>query len=146
MRDIEVFDGEYRFLSNFHPSVIVYEGIEYPTVEAAYQAAKFDNATDKVRMAALPSPGAAKRMGKMTQLPVDWEEKKISVMRDLLRLKFQDPELRAKLLETGTSRLVEGNTWGDTFWGICDHRGMNHLGELLMELREELNGKAEQVQ
>ena len=31
--------------------------------------------------------------------------------------------------------LVEGNYWGDTFWGICNGEGTNWLGILLMAER-----------
>lgn len=68
----------------------------------------------------------------------DWEEVKLGVMEGLLREKFSDPELRRKLLATGERELVEGNDWGDSFWGVCAGRGKNHLGRLLMKLREEL--------
>jgi len=63
-------------------------------------------------------------------------------METLLREKFsKDPELRAKLLNTGTSKLVEGNTWGDRFWGVCRGQGENNLGRLLMKVREELRNQ-----
>jgi predicted NAD-dependent protein-ADP-ribosyltransferase YbiA (DUF1768 family) len=52
----------------------------------------------------------------------------------------QFPYLAAKLIETGTATLVEGNHWGDTFWGV-DHEqgGENHLGKILMAVREALS-------
>lgn len=59
-------------------------------------------------------------------------------MRDLLDLKFADPALAALLLATGDADLVEGNDWGDRFWGVCDGAGANMLGRLLMELRTRL--------
>ena len=34
------FQGEYRFLSNFWPAPVEFEGITYPSVEHAYQSAK----------------------------------------------------------------------------------------------------------
>ena len=55
-----------------------------------------------------------------------------------VRMKFTDPALAAKLLATGEATLVEGNHWGDTFWGVCDGEGRNQLGEILMTVREEL--------
>ena len=53
-------------------------------------------------------------------------------------MKFNIPELKQKLLETGNTELVEGNTWGDTFWGVYNVEGENILGRLLMKVREEL--------
>ena len=44
-------------------------------------------------------------------------------MADLLRQKFSHPDLAVLLLATGDEDLVEINTWGDTFWGICDGKG-----------------------
>ena len=44
-------------------------------------------------------------------------------------------ELGEKLKATGDGQIVEGNTWGDTFWGVCGGRGQNWLGRLLMERR-----------
>lgn len=37
---ISEFKGESRFLSNFFAVPIMYEGVEYPSVEHAFQAAK----------------------------------------------------------------------------------------------------------
>ena len=59
-------------------------------------------------------------------------------MKILLRQKFGDAWLRAKLLATGDAELIEGNYWHDTFWGMCNGKGENHLGRLLMEVRSEL--------
>jgi predicted NAD-dependent protein-ADP-ribosyltransferase YbiA (DUF1768 family) len=48
-----------------------------------------------------------------------------------------------KLLATGDRMLIEGNTWGDRRWGCVQAqdgtwRGRNWLGEILMQVREEL--------
>lgn len=59
-------------------------------------------------------------------------------MLHLLRLKFEIPAIAEDLLDTGDQRLVEGNVWGDRYWGVCDGVGENWLGELLMQVRDEL--------
>lgn len=59
-------------------------------------------------------------------------------MLDALRKKFSDDKLRSMLLATGEEYLVEGNTWGDKYWGVCGGIGLNHLGKLLMQVRDEL--------
>lgn len=59
------------------------------------------------------------------------------MMEYLLRQKFHDPELQQRLLDTGSEELVEGNTWGDVYWGVCDGKGQNNLGKILMDLRRE---------
>lgn len=65
----------------------------------------------------------------------------LSVMETLVREKFtRHPALAAQLLATGDLELVERNHWRDTFWGICDGRGENHLGRILMKVRTELQG------
>lgn len=135
---IASFSGKYRFLSNFFPAVVEYEGIVYPSTEHAYQAAKTLDIEVRKEIAALPTAGKAKRAGYKVQLRDDWESVKIDVMHTLLESKFNIPELRDKLLATENAHLEEGNTWGDTFWGTVDGKGRNELGKLLMLVREEL--------
>ena len=138
------FDGQYDFLSNFYPCPILYEGIVYPTNEHFFQAMKTLDIETRKAIAAAPTPGAAKRMGRHVSLPPDWEKIKVDVMRTGLMLKFTDAALAEKLLATGDEELVEGNWWHDQTWGSCfcpDHcrtPGRNLLGMLLMELRKEL--------
>ncbi len=144
---INKFDGPFAFLSNFYHSPIIYEGLEYPTVEHAFQAAKTLDIDERRYIAVLPTPGAAKRAGRNVHLRKDWEDIKIDVMRECLKEKFKDPELFASLLATGDRELIEGNCWHDNFWGVCScersqGQGQNHLGKLLMELRTELRLKA----
>lgn len=137
-RIIAKFDGEYSFLSNFYPCIIDIDGIRYGTVEHAFQASKTDNQQDKRRIAFASTPGRAKRLGQSVTLRPDWEDIKVEVMRGLLIIKFVDnPVLGSRLIATGNAELVEGNTWGDQFWGVCGGEGKNWLGRLLMEIREE---------
>lgn len=140
---INCFEREYAFLSNFYPSPIEYEGIKYPTVEAAFQAAKTPDMHMKVAIATAEHPGKAKRMGRKVVLCEDWEEIKDKVMEDCLRLKFSNPILREKLLATGDEELEEGNWWHDNYWGSCycsrcGDVGKNKLGYLLMKIRKEI--------
>lgn len=132
------FDGLYRFLSNFWPVKIPFEGITYPSVEHAYQAAKTLDVQLRHRIAVLPMPGQAKRMGGTLELRSNWGQLKFSYMELLLRYKFMNPMERKWLLRTGDAYLEEGNTHGDRIWGVCRGRGENHLGKLLMKIRSEL--------
>lgn len=132
------FTEQYRWLSNFHHCKILYEEIEYPSVEHAYQAAKTLNPAIRKHISHLLTPGAAKRYGKKLTLKPNWNEVKTSVMKGLIRIKFQDESLRRLLLATGDEELVEVNTWGDRFWGKVHGAGYNHLGIILMAVREEL--------
>lgn len=133
------FQGQYRFLSNFYPCTITYEDIEYPTTEHAYQAAKTLDIEKRKYISQLETPGQAKRAGKNAKLRSDWEDVKLQVMYDICKLKFTKPNFAQKLLKTGSQELVEGNTWNDTFWGRCKGRGSNHLGKILMRIREEIS-------
>jgi ribA/ribD-fused uncharacterized protein len=133
---ITEFQGEYRFLSNFWPALVVLDGVEYPTVEHAYQAAKtFPEWRFRFRRG---TAGQAKRASRDVPLRLDWNEIRVDVMRGLLEQKFAaGTALASQLLQT-SGELQEGNTWGDTFWGVCHSRGENTLGKLLMEIRENL--------
>lgn len=137
-RKINEFQGKYRFLSNFWPARVHYEGKVYASVEAAYQAAKCSDPKDRVQFQNLSDPFQAKKLGKKVALRRDWDGIKLSLMETLLREKFSIPELAQLLLDTGDALLEEGNTWGDTYWGICRGQGKNHLGKLLMKIRDEL--------
>lgn len=136
---INVFDDQYAFLSNFYPATVTYEGMTYLSSEAAYQAAKCTDPADRKVFQTL-TPGKAKRLGQQVQLRKDWDQIKISVMTEILENKFQNPTLKAKLIETGNATLIEGNIWHDTFWGVDLNtgKGQNHLGILLMDLRTKL--------
>ena len=88
------------------------------------------------------NPSEAKRLGRRVRLRSDWEQVKYDVMLDVVRAKFnQHPDLAQKLLATGDEELVEGNDWGDTYWGVCNGRGKNMLGKILMRVRAELRGE-----
>jgi N-glycosidase YbiA len=135
---IEVFDKEFHFLSNFHYSPLVYDNLTWSTAEHAYQAAKTNNVTQKSAIYRIDRPGDAKKMGKVVTVREDWEEVKLGIMYDIVKAKFdQNPDLREMLLATEDAEIVEGNWWGDTFWGVCKGVGENHLGKILMRVREE---------
>lgn len=133
---IDRFAGKHWFLSNFFPCVITYCGITFQNAEAAFHAQK---CPERAAEFANLDPSAAKRLGRRVKLRADWEDVKDDIMAEILGVKFRaHPGLRDKLLATGDKRLIEGNTWGDTYWGVSDGKGKNRLGELLMELRDAL--------
>jgi ribA/ribD-fused uncharacterized protein len=140
---IDSFEGEYRFLSNFWPAKVVFEGVTYPSVEHAYQSAKTEDIDDRKNIAAIPDAADAKRLGRELKLRPDWEKVKLTVMETCVRYKFtNNPEMRTKLLSTGELYLEEGNTWNDRYWGVCEGEGENHLGKILMKVRAELRAGA----
>lgn len=152
---IREFRGKYSFLSNFYPCEVEYEGLIYPSVENAFQAAK--TAPFRREPFTRVSPKEAKKMGRKVPLLGGagyWESRKVKVMEELVREKFsRNPELKRKLLETGDAVLIEGNTWGDEFWGVnlkkpdpkspWGYRGKNVLGQILMKVRKELREEEE---
>jgi len=138
MNDILEFQGEYRWLSNFWPASVALDGVLYASVENAYQAAK----THPTKRGPFVSctAGTAKRLGRCVEVRPDWEQVKLQTMRLLIQQKFaQGTALAEKLAATGECLIVEGNNWGDTYWGVCNGRGQNNLGRLIMEQREALH-------
>src|SRR6185436_13065467 len=140
MRDpITKFDGEYEFLSNFYDTRVEYEGLTYPSSENAFQAAKTLNMSARKAFTLWNMyPGMAKHLGKALTLRSDWDNVRLQVMEDILASKFSHFVLKQKLLATEDAEPIEGNTWGDTFWGVCNGKGTNFLGVLLMDLRKKL--------
>lgn len=135
MSIIDSFSGDYSFLSNFYPVDVEFDGEVYPSVEHAYQAAKTYDISARELIRNAISPGRAKQLGEAVEIHSEWDKTKISIMNELLVKKFQDPKLRIMLMNTEGSDLLEGNYWGDTFWGVCNGVGKNHLGQILMSIR-----------
>jgi ribA/ribD-fused uncharacterized protein len=112
---------------------------DYPTVEHFYQAMKTDIPEERAKVLAAKTAGEAKRIGRTVKLRKNWKQIQADVMMKALRAKFeQNPELRKKLIDTGEAELIEGNNWGDKFWGMVDGEGSNYLGKYLMQIRKEL--------
>lgn len=142
--DILEFQGENRWLSNFWPAAVRLDGDSYPSIEHAYQAAKFCVGPDRLPFLSCTA-GQAKRLGRSKPARPEWEYVKVATMRELIAQKYAaGTPLGRRLLSTGDCNIVEGNTWGDVFWGVCGGKGQNLLGVLLMEqrarLREQPNG------
>ena len=144
-QSITRFRDENHFLSNFYPSVVEMDGIAYPTVEHAYQAAKSPDPAKRHEVAALPTPAGAKSAGRRIKRPDNWFDVNLGILESLVRQKFtRYPDLAEKLLATGDAELIEGNTWNDRFFGmVWDKKremwvGQNHLGKILMRLRNDL--------
>ncbi len=138
MTVIDKFSGEYEFLSNMYPCKIVYGGITYKCSESAYQAQKCPELA--ARFSDL-NGYVAKKMGRQVNIRPDWEEVKLRIMAEIVFQKFsQNKDLAEKLILTGDAQLIEGNYWGDTYWGVCTNRtydnvGENYLGKILMCVR-----------
>ena len=139
---IKQFKGKYSFLSNFYRVKIVIDGKEYPTSEHYFQSMKFPDPDIREKIRTASSPALAKKLARQYKSEVrsDWFDVSLQVMETALKAKFSIPELKQKLLATGEMELQEGNTWNDKFWGVDlkSGEGENHLGRLLMKIRNDL--------
>lgn len=137
------FSGELEFLSNFYECSIRYEGLTYDSVEAAFQAAKCADPAQREEFVGLMA-SEAKKKGQKVSLRSDWEDVKVGIMDQLVRLKFDvHADLRGMLLAVDPEQLVETNNWHDNFFGNCvcpkhkDVKGKNILGKILTDIRSE---------
>lgn len=148
---IETFTkDETRFLSNFYPYKkdgtkypfavkVLYNDIEFDCVENAYQAAKFSDKEKQIEFSKMSPYETKSYWEENKNYRSDWNEIKLQIMKDLVEQKFSNSkELQNMLLATGDAILEEGNDWNDTFWGVCNNIGSNHLGKILMTIRENL--------
>ncbi len=136
-------DKRHWFLSNYSKKFDFADpstGEWWMTSEHYYQAHKSPIETERSMIQCATSAAEAKRLSSTINIYDDWNDRKIDVMRNALKLKFCPGSEAAQLLEdTGWDYLVEYAPWGDVFWGVGkDHLGKNWLGRLLMERREQL--------
>ncbi len=140
---IDSFRGDFGFLSNFYEATIYVGGERYRSIEHAYQAHKTLDLDLRRLIREAKTSGIAKKLGQAVKIRDDWESVKVDLMRDFIRRKFENPFLRLQLLATEGARLVEGNTWGDVFWGVCKGKGQNWLGKILMDERSRIQREEE---
>lgn len=140
---ISGFHGVFGFLSNFYEATIYVDGNKYRSVEHAYQAYKTLDPWSRRLIRDAKTPGEAKKLGRSVPLRDGWESVKIDLMRSFVKKKFENPFLRPLLLATGDAELIEANTWNDTFFGTCRGKGLNWLGRILMETRNEIRKEEE---
>lgn len=142
--NIKGFFGDYRWLSNFGSAMVVLDGIEYASVECAYQAAKWRPEDRAYFQSCSNKESVTFNRGYEPNgySLEEWDALKIDVMQFLLEQKFDselNPENYEKLLATGDKYIEETNWWNDTFWGkTLGGIGENNLGRLLMEIRARL--------
>jgi ribA/ribD-fused uncharacterized protein len=142
---IASFRDEYKFLSNFYEEPFDWRGIEFQSSEQAFAYAKtfFADNPEYWQKEVLESKGPkdAKNAGRMAKIDIKaWDDNRVKYMREIVHAKFSGASgLAGKLINTGSAMLVEGNTWGDTYWGRCKKNGgwvgYNKLGVILMEER-----------
>ena len=135
---INRFNGEYDFLSNRFPCRVLWEGLEYRSAEAAFQASKCHDEKERKVYAGCTTDKAILK-GKDQTPYLGWEEDQLGIMESILWAKFEmNPSLMQKLVGTGNSVLLNGNNKQETFWGIDLYSwiGENHLGRIIMNIRD----------
>lgn len=138
---IPEFKNKYRWLSNFYPVEITLDGIAYPSVEHAYMSSKSDDTSWKHFCSDVSnSAGTVKKRSREIQLKPEWDNLKLSIMKECINQKYAQEPFRSKLIATGNQHIQEGNWWGDQFWGVClkSGQGSNHLGKLILSVRDTL--------
>jgi ribA/ribD-fused uncharacterized protein len=134
---ITSFSGSFKFLSNFYRHPFRFDDQDWPTAEHAYQWMKTLDPVERGKIRNAPTPGKAKALGRKVMLRNDWESIRIPVMLQILQAKFRDLGLAEMLILTEPRECIEGNAWGDVFWGQCNGIGENWLGKLLMLVRSQ---------
>lgn len=140
-KEVKGFFKEYFFLSNFYKCEVPYKGLVFPSSEHAFMYAKLkDNADpDKAHYEKIikMEPNEVKRWGRRVNLRIDWNRIRIQVMSEIVESKFRhNPALAAQLMRLEDYYIEETNNWNDTFWGVCNGVGKNHLGNILMTVRD----------
>jgi N-glycosidase YbiA len=155
---ITSFRDDYAFLSSFgegavrwtHPDMD--RELLWHTREHAFQAAKTTQLSEIRFIYYATKPGEAKRLGQEVTLRVGWDHLRKLVMHEIVLAYFQQHEdMAARLIRTAPALLIEGNPWGDDYWGAvpimrcrqlnakhwtADLAGHNYLGRILMSVRD----------
>ena len=135
------FRNEYWFLSNMYPCEIRVNGLVFTCAEACFQSFKTTDLNERKKFQEIDG-FKAKKLGRSVSLRSDWNDIRIEVMSRVIHAKFkQNPDLTKKLKDTGDLLIIEDNTWKDTFWGVCNGKGYNLLGQILMSERDWINSQ-----
>ncbi len=157
---VERFRGDYLPFSNMYPLrawIKTDQGMTVPTSEHAYMANRFTSPAAHTAVAGARGEAVDTRFWKDGQaakelahkliaqgheLAYATDEERVAIMMRVVRQKLaKNAEILALLLATGEEAIYEGNTWGDTFWGVspvgAHASGMNHLGKIYMSLRSD---------
>lgn len=136
------FRGEYNFLSNMHDCQINHLGHMFNSVEHAYMFSKNPLDKDWLNKCLTLSASEIKKQSKSIKLRDDWNDVRLPIMFGLLKQKFSKEPFRSRLINTGNENIVEGNSWGDIFWGVdikkTPNIGENWMGRLLMDIRNKI--------
>lgn len=140
MYDINDLTKNYFYLCNFYMRPMTFNGLNYSNAEAAYQAQKCLYDEDKmlfVEGGDFSSPREAQKRGQQIAIVDNWDDKRVEVMYEVIAEKFlQNPDLAERLIQTNGQLITEGDRFSDTFWGLTEDGGENHLGNILMYIRD----------
>ena len=144
------FSSEHSPLSSFYPLEIIYDNHTYKHNEQGFQHQKAVvmgkiEIADQIKKE--PSPRKCKTLGKLLGHSKIWDDKRESIMGDLVNIKAQHPDIREKLMKTGDKELIESTA--DNFWacgGSLRSRkvrdgtatGKNKLGLIWSKTRRDL--------
>lgn len=116
--------GPYKCLGNSYSATILVEGITYPSVEHAFQAAKVSDRATKFQISKA-SLAEVRNLLEDIWIRPNWNDVKYATLHQLVKLKFEsNKELAKVLMGTGT-KLFGGKTEAE-------------LGSILMKVRSEL--------
>jgi ribA/ribD-fused uncharacterized protein len=132
----------YGFLNNFYRARFFIYGRWWNFVEAPYQSEKTSIQSEKDAIWSAVKPMESRLLGQKVAMRPDWDQVKRQVMHECCLAKFlQHADLRKKLLDTGDEVLIEDSPI-DWYWGCgADGTGKSVLGQVLMQIRTELQGE-----
>jgi len=140
-----IYNG--RWVSNWFSNMvlcdIIIDGKKYNSTEVYYQSKKMKYEKDEIYISSL-EPHKAKTEASKLEKKDNWDDVKIAVMMVALKEKYKQPYWKEQLLNTKNNKIVEWNNWGDKYWGVSvkDNLGLNILGKILMDIREEYKYKS----
>jgi predicted NAD-dependent protein-ADP-ribosyltransferase YbiA (DUF1768 family) len=139
---IDNFNEEFSFLNNSYPSEVFFEGKIYPSIFNAYQASRTVNDFFRKLLQKTQTPEKIYEIAVQITDPIDWNTKRLLIMEKLIRDKFiRNSYLKQELLNTLNRDLLNTfsiKTESNVFWGVFKNEGENHLGKILMRVREDI--------
>ena len=135
------------YFSPYTAHAIEIDGVVYPTVEHAYQCQRYTDSKiiEEIRTAHSPVKAwETSSKYKSVQIPeFKKDEYKLEAMKKIMQLKAEQHEdVRKALIDSGDKQIVKHITTdppGDGFWEEGENgEGLNHIGRMWMEIREEL--------
>lgn len=124
---IDEFVGHFDFLDNDYPALVYYENIMYPSVNAAFQAARTNQVFIREKLARIDTPNELWSIAADIEDPPNWEAERLRIMELLLRDKFRrNKEFREKLAYTQQMKIVYKVTDSipsNLYWGQHKNRG-----------------------